>query len=1061
MFAGIRTKAPRVTATTDLLNRIDNRVWRSLPLELRWKILPWVIEIGELDRASSLIDAMERERGESAKLLELRARLAGVRDDATEQERLLELRMERFPSTTATVQLARFLLDRGEVDRAAELYEAVRQVSGEQQQVRQLGIALDRALTPPQELRARLQRDLTADPDGFWPNISMASWLLDNDRADAARPLLHKVLVDAIELGYDSYLTRLAELMERAGEPEIAADLRARSAAERERRRTELEQQIEAALETVESSSADWEIEETDIVAAPGASSIASRVDIPGYEDEPVSRVVEANETSRGPIDPRVFEVLQRDFGHTTLRDGQRQVIERVLSGTDTLGIMPTGAGKSLTFQLPAMLLPGVTIVISPLIALMKDQLESLPPRVRARSTVINSTLSFDETQHRLDEIQKGAIKLVYIAPERFRDHRFLRALQRVPISLAVIDEAHCINLWGSDFRPDYLFIPKALAELGDPPVLALTATATPTMANQIGVGLGRDLEMVRVSLFRSNLFYSVETLRNREEKVTRLVEICRKLQGSGIVYVGSRKDAESLAATLCDRGVQAIPYHAGLDAGTRARNQERFMTGQSRVVCATVAFGMGIDKSDVRFIVHFAAPSSLEAYAQESGRAGRDGRGARCILLSTANDGTRLRQFARREEIKIESLRDVYKEIKKAADGEWTVVDPRRIELALNDPDSEDQIDSRVALGIIEQAGLITRHPDAPVSYSLSRFMGRSQRNNDGFVAPERYRQWVEELELPAVVGTAAACSALGISPFELDRYLTEDPTLSVRSGNRGIAVHLLPPPTNIAERIERLLDQSRRDTDRRIDLMMRYIQDHEGYCRHVMLAAHLGERLAPCGTACDVCTGQVKPGTSRGARTQTSQPTLADAEVLLDAVANLPFGMGKPSLTRLLTGSTESKVREDRSEHFGALRHLTPHAIDRLIEELIEHGYLTYYQKDEFRLIDVTSKGRFARSVELPGSRIERRAKLSAMPEEFDPYSDEGKRYARLAEWRREQMKAEGKSAFVIASNAQLREIALAAPGTVDELARVHGFGTSRAERYGPDILRILTEA
>jgi ATP-dependent DNA helicase RecQ len=166
----------------------------------------------------------------------------------------------------------------------------------------------------------------------------------------------------------------------------------------------------------------------------------------------------------------------------------------------------------------------------------------------------------------------------------------------------------------------------------------------------------------------------------------------------------------------------------------------------------------------------------------------------------------------------------------------------------------------------------------------------------------------------------------------------------------------------------------------------------------------------------------------------------------------------MGKPGLARLLTGSTESKVREDRSEHFGALRHLTPHAIEKIVDELIEHDYLAYYQKDEYRLVEVTPKGRSARSVELPGSRIERRAQLSAMPEEFDPYSEEGKRYARLAEWRKQQMQSEGKAAFVIASNAQLREMALATPGSVTELAKVHGFGASRAERYGDDILRIL---
>ena len=322
------------------------------------------------------------------------------------------------------------------------------------------------------------------------------------------------------------------------------------------------------------------------------------------------------------------------------------------MAGVDTLAIMPTGAGKSLTFQLPAMLLPGVTIVISPLIALMKDQLESLPPRVRAHSTVINSTLSFEEIQNRIDEIRNGAIKLVYIAPERFRDHRFLRALQRVAISLAVIDEAHCINLWGSDFRPDYLFIPKALAELGDPPVLALTATATPTMANQIGVGLGRDLTMVRVSLFRSNLFYSVETAAQPGGKGHPAGRACAaRCRGPGSSMSARARMPNRWPTRFASAGCRRCPITPDSPPRLRSRNQERFMTGQTRVVCATVAFGMGIDKADVRFIVHFSAPASLEAYAQESGRAGRDGRGARCILLSTANDGTRLRQFARREE--------------------------------------------------------------------------------------------------------------------------------------------------------------------------------------------------------------------------------------------------------------------------------------------------------------------------------------------------------------------------------------------------------------------------
>ena len=208
-------------------------------------------------------------------------------------------------------------------------------------------------------------------------------------------------------------------------------------------------------------------------------------------------------------------------------------------------------------------------------------------------------------------------------------------------------------------------------------------------------------------------------------------------------------------------------------------------------------------------------------------------------------------------------------------------------------------------------------------------------------------------------MIGTAGACSALEITPFELDRFLTEDPALTVRGGHRGIAIHLLPPPPNIADRMVQILDKARLDSDRRIDSMMRYIQGREGDCRHVILAAHLGERLQPCGTACDVCTGKVKPSATRAQREISSRPTLADAEVVLEALGNLPFNMGKPSMTKLLTGSEESKVRADRSDHFGALKHLTPHAIGTIIDELIEHDYLAYFQKEEYRSHRAHSQG------------------------------------------------------------------------------------------------------
>ncbi|HYO30172.1 MAG TPA: RecQ family ATP-dependent DNA helicase, partial [Thermomicrobiales bacterium] len=312
--------------------------------------------------------------------------------------------------------------------------------------------------------------------------------------------------------------------------------------------------------------------------------------------------------------DPRVIPALRGLWGFDALRPGQSAVINRAMAGRDTLAVMPTGAGKSLTFQLPAMLLDGPTLVISPLIALMKDQVEAMPPAVRERTAVLNSSLAPDEQRRLLDGIAAGDYAMVYAAPERLRQHAFVRALRAGGVARVVVDEAHCISLWGHDFRPDYLSIPAVLPSLGEPPVLAITATATREMERGIADRFGRDLELVRSSMFRPNLRYEVETVADRPAKIDRIVALCREEPGSGIVYVSSRRDAETIADLLRRARVQAVAYHAGMDPGTRSRNQDAFMSGRTRIVVATVAFGMGVDKADVRLIVHAAPPGSLEA---------------------------------------------------------------------------------------------------------------------------------------------------------------------------------------------------------------------------------------------------------------------------------------------------------------------------------------------------------------------------------------------------------------------------------------------------------------
>ena len=288
------------------------------------------------------------------------------------------------------------------------------------------------------------------------------------------------------------------------------------------------------------------------------------------------------------------------------------------VEGRDTLALMPTGSGKSLTYQLAAMLRAEPTLVLSPLIALMKDQVDKLPPRVAATATFVNSSLSPDETAARLAGVADGATRIVYAAPERLRQSRFVELLRSVGIGLVVIDEVHCVSMWGHDLRPDYLFIRNALDALGRPTVLGLTATATPETAGEIGSALARTFDVVHTSVVRPNLRYDVEEVANAEDRIEILVERLRALHGgSAIVYARSRRTTEEVARVLAGHGFRAEHYHAGLESEQRARVQDRFVAGDVRVVVATTAFGMGIDKPDVRLVCLVNYPDSLEGYVQ------------------------------------------------------------------------------------------------------------------------------------------------------------------------------------------------------------------------------------------------------------------------------------------------------------------------------------------------------------------------------------------------------------------------------------------------------------
>jgi ATP-dependent DNA helicase RecQ len=415
------------------------------------------------------------------------------------------------------------------------------------------------------------------------------------------------------------------------------------------------------------------------------------------------------------PPPPDLLATLRRHFGFDAFRPGQEMAIRRVLAGQHTLLVMPTGAGKSLAYQLPALLLPGLTLIISPLIALMKDQVDALLD-ADLLATYINSSLPPDEQARRLRAMREGHLKLVYIAPERLRSNRFVRALADVKVSLLAVDEAHCVSQWGHDFRPDYLQIRPAWEGLGRPPLLATTATATPQVQADILKLLGpADAGRIITGFNRPNLTYEVHYAADDKAKLRLLRELLLELRptstasappgGSFLVYVATRRAADEVADFIRQAaGLRAEAYHAGLDPDTRHDVQNAFMSDRLPVVVATNAFGMGIDKPDIRAVIHYHIPATVEAYYQESGRAGRDGLPARCVLLFAPDDRRLQAWFIDADTPALADLRAVHALVSRAAqEGEALV---NRDELA--DAAGLHPVKTRVTLSELEQAGAL-----------------------------------------------------------------------------------------------------------------------------------------------------------------------------------------------------------------------------------------------------------------------------------------------------------------------------------------------------------------
>lgn len=332
------------------------------------------------------------------------------------------------------------------------------------------------------------------------------------------------------------------------------------------------------------------------------------------------------------------LETLKTYFGYDTFREGQEKIVEAILTNRDVLAIMPTGAGKSICYQIPALILPGITLVISPLISLMQDQVKALND-AGIHAAFINSSLTENQISKALYLAASGRYKIIYVAPERLENYEFLEFARNVEISMVTVDESHCISQWGQDFRPSYLKIVEFVKNLPKRPIVsAFTATATEEVKNDILCTLSlEDPEVVITGFDRKNLYYSVENIRRKDEFIMEYIE--KHPTESGIIYCATRKNVDNLFELLFKRGVSVTRYHAGLTNETRKKNQDDFIYDRTPVIIATNAFGMGIDKSNVRYVIHYNMPQSMENYYQEAGRAGRDGENSQCILLFSLQD--------------------------------------------------------------------------------------------------------------------------------------------------------------------------------------------------------------------------------------------------------------------------------------------------------------------------------------------------------------------------------------------------------------------------------------
>ena len=549
-------------------------------------------------------------------------------------------------------------------------------------------------------------------------------------------------------------------------------------------------------------------------------------------------------------------ELLRERFGLRDFRSGQAKVIAALLEGRSAAAVFPTGSGKSLCYQLPALMLPGLTLVISPLIALMKDQIDGLR-KLGIPAERLDSSLDEEKYRQVTQDLRNGKLKMLFVAPERLSNERFLSLIKGHRICLLAIDEAHCISTWGHNFRPDYLKLPRAARELKVERVLALTATATPQVCNDMADALGIDHgDVTNTGFHRPNLELRVTGARDEDRPGLLVRRLSERPAGPTIIYVSLQRDAEEVAAHLQKSGFEAFPYHAGLSAELRASTQDSFMAGRIPIICATIAFGMGVDKSDIRYVYHYHLPKGYESYQQEIGRAGRDGELSICELFACPNDRTVLENFVYGDTPDQDSIRSLLDELFDSEE---------KIDIAVGDLSRRHDMRQLVVTTVLARLELmllirseghyygsiryasslgeeeILAHYDDPQLSRLRALLGTGKRA----------RKWVT-LELDR---------ALAITGHSRDDHLRDLEDLQGKgliqlqmSGYRQMFRRLVASvdvPETCGLLLETFQEHEAREIDR-IDRMLQYATREE--CLTAGLLEYFGEDINECGH-CGIC--------------------------------------------------------------------------------------------------------------------------------------------------------------------------------------------------------------